>query len=316
MRIAVAQLLAALALAITTTEGHAAQESTGTTADTYTVQPGDTLSGISTRTGVPLELLVEINHLDDPNRISAGTVLRLRPETPFQDATRGQPGNGERTVAAPGVPVPAFPPPRPPTASPTQATGAPMRPASRAVLAPPPAAAAEPASASQPAAGSLTAGGPAPQRQTSSITATSASVPGARPPSAAPALSGAPALRAPGLAVAQIALEYNGAPYLYGGDSPDGFDCSGFVQFVQRRAGRWIPRDLAGQYAAGPHPDALEPGDLVFFQDTYDAGLSHVGIYIGDGRFIHAIDEIRGVGISSLSDPYYVERWYGATRIP
>jgi cell wall-associated NlpC family hydrolase len=115
---------------------------------------------------------------------------------------------------------------------------------------------------------------------------------------------------------AQIALEYAGAPYVYGGDGPSGFDCSGFVQYVMSRAGRPVPRDLFGQYNAGSHPASLEPGDLVFFQDTYESGLSHVGIFIGNGQFIHAISEERGVGISSLAEPYYIDRWYGSARIP
>jgi cell wall-associated NlpC family hydrolase len=114
----------------------------------------------------------------------------------------------------------------------------------------------------------------------------------------------------------RIALELNGAPYVYGGDGPAGFDCSGFVQYVGSRAGWSLPRDLLGQYNAGWHPERLEPGDLVFFQDTYEPGLSHSGIYLGSGQFIHAISEGRGVGVSSLSEAYYAERWYGATRLP
>jgi cell wall-associated NlpC family hydrolase len=138
-----------------------------------------------------------------------------------------------------------------------------------------------------------------------------------RVPRAVPGVSakGAP-LAIPGLATAQIALEYAGAPYVYGGDGPSGFDCSGFVQFITSRAGRVVPRDLYGQYNAGSHPESLEPGDLVFFRDTYESGLSHSGIYVGNGQFIHAISEERGVGVSNLNEPYYAERWYGATRLP
>jgi cell wall-associated NlpC family hydrolase len=116
---------------------------------------------------------------------------------------------------------------------------------------------------------------------------------------------------------AQIALQYIGSAYVFGGNGPSGFDCSGFVEYVMRQIGRNVPRDLAGQYAAGYHPQgAPEPGDLVFFQDTYDYGLSHVGIYIGNGNFIHAISEASGVGISNMNEPYYVERLYGVTRLP
>jgi peptidoglycan endopeptidase LytF/peptidoglycan endopeptidase LytE len=112
-----------------------------------------------------------------------------------------------------------------------------------------------------------------------------------------------------------IALQYTGAPYQFGGSSPAGFDCSGFVSFVLSRAGKSIPRDIFGQYDAGSHPTSLQPGDLVFFQNTYEYGLSHAGIYVGDGQFIHAIDESRGVGLSSLNDSYWSSKWYGATRV-
>ena len=116
----------------------------------------------------------------------------------------------------------------------------------------------------------------------------------------------------------QVAPQYMGAPYEYGGAAPGGFDCSGFVYYVQSRTGRTVPRDLASQYDAGSHPQrgSLEPGDLVFFEDTYDYGLSHVGIYLGNRQFIHALDEARGVVISSLDEPYYIAHWYGATRLP
>jgi cell wall-associated NlpC family hydrolase len=135
---------------------------------------------------------------------------------------------------------------------------------------------------------------------------------GSRPPETSPLLPGAP-----GPLSVQIALQYAGAPYEYGGQAPDGFDCSGFVYYVLSRAGRTVPRDLAGQYSAGPHPQGpLQSGDLVFFQDTYEYGLSHVGIYMGGGQFIHALDEARGVAVSSLDEAFYSTHWYGATRLP
>ena len=83
------------------------------------------------------------------------------------------------------------------------------------------------------------------------------------------------------------------------------------------QTGKWIPNhDLWGQMQSGPRVgrDNLQAGDLVFFANTYMAGLSHVGIYIGGGRFIHAGSERTGVTVTSLGDPYWAPRYYGASR--
>ena len=113
-------------------------------------------------------------------------------------------------------------------------------------------------------------------------------------------------------------LKLLGDPYVWGGSSPSGFDCSGFVWYVARQLNRQLSRGMFGQYNSGSHPgrDELKPGDLVFFQNTYHAGLSHNGLYLGNDRFIHAADEADGVTISSLSAAYWSARWFGATRLP
>jgi peptidoglycan DL-endopeptidase CwlO len=74
---------------------------------------------------------------------------------------------------------------------------------------------------------------------------------------------------------------------------------------------------MLGEYNAGSHPskDDLKPGDLVFFQNTYSAGLSHNGIYIGNGQFVHAADEKVGVTVSNLGTAYWSGHWFGATRL-
>ena len=117
--------------------------------------------------------------------------------------------------------------------------------------------------------------------------------------------------------VLSTAIRNLGARYVWGGTSPAGFDCSGFVWYVHKEIGRPISRVLEGQLSGGPRisKDALQPGDTVFFANTYMPGLSHVGIYIGGGRFIHASDELTGVTISSLSDGYWRVRYLGATRL-
>jgi len=75
---------------------------------------------------------------------------------------------------------------------------------------------------------------------------------------------------------------------------------------------------MLGEYNSGSHPsrDELKPGDLVFFQNTYSAGLSHNGIYVGNNQFVHAADEAAGVTISSLNTAYWSSHWFGATRLP
>lgn len=109
-----------------------------------------------------------------------------------------------------------------------------------------------------------------------------------------------------------------GYAYVWGGSSPRvGFDCSGFTWYVYGQVGRTLPKhDLWGQMQAGPRVGQgnLQAGDLVFFANTYAPGLSHVGIFIGGGRFIHAGSERTGVTVSALNDPYWGPRYYGATR--
>ncbi len=121
-----------------------------------------------------------------------------------------------------------------------------------------------------------------------------------------------------GEALARTALAYRGAPYRFGGRSAQtGFDCSGLVQTVCAKWGLYVPRAAHAQYNAGtPVPsNSLQPGDLVFFKNTYKRGLSHVGIYIGDRKFLHAAGVRFGVMVSSLDDAYHRNHYVGARRL-
>jgi cell wall-associated NlpC family hydrolase len=108
-----------------------------------------------------------------------------------------------------------------------------------------------------------------------------------------------------------IAMQYLGIPYVYGGSSPSGFDCSGFVMYVYAQIGVSLPHNAAAQYGYGTPVDRsqLQPGDLVFFN-----GLGHNGIYVGGGSFIHSPHTGDVVKISSISG-WYSSTWVGARRL-
>ncbi len=110
------------------------------------------------------------------------------------------------------------------------------------------------------------------------------------------------------------ALRFLGVPYVFGGTSTTGFDCSGYVQHVFAMLGVRVPRTADAQYDAGHRiVGGMRPGDLVFFQ-TYAAGASHVGIYLGRDRFVHASSS-HGVMVSRLSESYWAARYVGAKRL-
>lgn len=111
------------------------------------------------------------------------------------------------------------------------------------------------------------------------------------------------------------AERYRGVPYVFGGATPQGFDCSGYVRYVFAKSGIDLPRSADEQYLVGQKigKHNLQPGDLVFFQ-TYEQGVSHSGIYIGDGKFISATSS-SGVAIASVNDSYWGERYIGAKRV-
>jgi len=291
----------------------------------YTVQSGETLSQIAKQFEVRSDAIAQASALDDPNRLSIGTVLKVPLPGKEHEVKAGE---TLRDIAAQEkvdlgslidfnalddpelirvgqvliVPTPANP--QAPTSTTAASTSSPSP--KPAAASPEPAAPTSPPSASAPAAAAQSAA--------------SAPAPAVSPPAkpVAPVAVVAPPRGAPSDGLAGAGLKLLGAPYVWGGSSPSGFDCSGYVWYAAKQAGKSISRGMLGEYNSGSHPsrDELKPGDLVFFQNTYSAGLSHNGIYVGNNQFVHAADEAAGVTISSLNTAYWSSHWFGATRLP
>jgi cell wall-associated NlpC family hydrolase len=283
----------------------------------YTVQAGETLGQIARQFDVRADAIAQASALDDPNRLSIGAVLKI-PLPGHEHAVNA--GETLRDIAAQEkvdlgslidfnslddpelirvgqvlmVPTPPNQQAATSNAAAANPSSSPTKPAS-------PAASAPPQAAQQ----------PAPAATAVPVVAQARKV-------AAPLVVPTPPLGAPTDGLAGAGLKLLGAPYVWGGSSPAGFDCSGFVWYVARQAGKQISRGMLGEYNSGAHParDELKPGDLVFFQNTYSAGLSHNGIFIGNNQFVHAADEAAGVTISSLGTAYWSSHWFGATRLP
>ena len=119
--------------------------------------------------------------------------------------------------------------------------------------------------------------------------------------------------------VAAFAMQFVGAPYVWGGTDPDGFDCSGFTRYVYQQFGLDLPQFAADQYSDQygtmlTDSNELQAGDLVFFANTYEPGITHVGIYIGNGDVVQAMSPGIGVAIGNLREDYWAQHYYGALR--
>jgi peptidoglycan endopeptidase LytE len=287
---------------------------------TYVVQPGDSLGAVADRFGISLETMLWANDVDDPDEIQPGFELTVLPVSGVLYAVK--PGDtligiaerfevsvdeilmangiddpasltiGDKLLLPGGAPIQPTPTPVPPKPTPVP-TPKPQ---------PTPAPTAAPAAEPKPAPAEVAAA-PAPTPE----------------PAAAPA----PAPAAPvesdrGEQIVAVAREFLGYPYVWGGTSPSvGFDCTGFVYYLfNKRLGIGSTRDLWGQLNGGTRVSRaqVQAGDLVFFQNTYQPGLSHVGIAIDNSTFIHAASERYGVMVSKLNDAYWSARWFGASR--
>ena len=112
--------------------------------------------------------------------------------------------------------------------------------------------------------------------------------------------------------VARRALRYRGVPYVWGGTTSAGFDCSGFTRYLYAQFGIQLPHSSYAQWNAGRHisRSELRPGDIVFF------GLGHVGLWLGHGRFIHAPHTGATVSVASIDTAWYADSYIGAMRPP
>lgn len=281
---------------------------------TYEVQPGDTLAGIADIFGVDVATILSSNGIDDPDTIRPGSELRILPvkgveysvqpdETLADIAWKYQVDLGllldyndlndpdvirigAKLVVPGGRLRPPEPPPAPVVTAPqTQPVAVAGGGVAAQVAAPKPA---------------VAEAKPAPK-------------PSAPPPAPAPEM----AVGGGGSTIVANAMKYVGYRYVFGGTSPAGFDCSGFVYYIHNHSGAPVGRGMWQQYNGGAHipMGSLQPGDTVFFANTYMPGLSHDGIYIGGGQFVHASDERTGVTISSLYSGYWQGHYVGATRL-
>ncbi|MFK2825581.1 NlpC/P60 family protein [Bacillus sp. B190/17] len=119
-----------------------------------------------------------------------------------------------------------------------------------------------------------------------------------------------------GESLVEYGKKFMGVPYVFGGTTPRGFDCSGFTQYVYKHEGISLPRTAEQQYKVGTSvsKSQLVPGDLVFFANTYKPGISHVGIYAGNNMVLNATSS-KGIALVSLSNSYWGPKYAGAKRI-
>jgi len=272
----------------------AAAEPASASTAAYRIRPGDTLWRISRRYNTTPQRLATLNRIAVDATLRIGTPLRV-PIAPVP----------ARPQAAAPAPAPVIP------AAQTAADPVPAAPGTEALNLVPP---------GMDPPGVQDAPAPEPAGQP----------PVLEPPAPAPAPARTPSAAGPGrprvstlpsrgvrwmTTIVALSKRYLGAPYRWGGESPKGFDCSGFLNYIFEQTGIDLPRTTFAMFAAGtPVPnDQLQAGDVVFFQ-TVSPGPSHAGVYLGDGRFIHASSGQRRVTITTMAEPYYTARYLGARR--
>ena len=326
----VAAIVVAVLLALTAAGPAAA-------ATRYTVAPHDTLFSVARRFHVPLQLLAQVNGIHDPSRIRIGDVLTIpgeaaAPGTPvvpmarlarqLQSPVPSRLGPSGRTaVAAPSASVPYAVRPGDTLYHLAVTHGTTVQALEEANGLTSPAIivgqvlrlprTAEPGATVPPA--------DAMPSDLSRFTPAEPNHPGLDEPALPANLAPRPVPPVRSALPARVrasALRYVGTPYVWGGTTPAGVDCSGLVHLVYSPYVPGLPRTSYEQWTAGTPVDRtdLTAGDLVFF-NTDGTGASHVGIYIGEGEFVHSASSAQRVLIDRLDAPYYVTHYLGARRI-
>ena len=314
----------------------------------HEVQDGESLNDIAAYYEIDLGPVVDFNAISDPNNLTPGERLTI-PGTDRTPPAGSLAALGSQ-LTVPGQPQPTVRAPEPvasaPQARSSRAAAEAARPSSQAMLAqaaPKPESNAQTAAKPQASAQAQPAAKPQVSAQAQPAAKPQASTQAAAKPQPSPpqaaakpqtqtaqapnrlaaasvgaptAIAGAGNSGSGNSAAVGTAMKYLGTRYVFGGTSPAGFDCSGFIWYVQNAVNKPVSRGMFGQLSSGSRvsKDQLRPGDLVFFANTYTAGLSHSGIYIGGGQFIHAKDESSGVTISNMNDGYWGQRYVGGTR--
>lgn len=253
-----------------------------TTSGTYTVKRGDTLGAIASAHKTTVAKLASLNGIKNVNSLSVGQVLKV------ENAVAAAPAKPAAPAAKPAAPAK----PQPQASTYTVVAGDTLSKIS--------------AQSGVPISEIMKANGITShliyvgQKITLNGATTTEKVSNSKPPVAT-----TNSVYANVLATAQ---GLKGVPYVWGGQTTSGFDCSGFIHYVYNKAGVSMSRtNSIGYYSRSFFIDTPQPGDLVFFKNTYQAGISHLGVYLGNGNFIHAGSN--GIAINNVNESYWKSKF-------
>ena len=283
-------VLSASTTAVSTPKTPAATTSkpVATTNGTYTVKRGDTLGAIASAHKTTVAKLASLNNIKNVNALSVGQVLKV------ENAVAG--------TTPPAQTTPVVTPPKAPAAPSTSATTYTV--VSGDTLSHISARFGVPISEIMKANGITSHIIHIGQKLTLNGGTATDKVSNPKP-AAPPASASGLGVYANVLATAQA---LKGIPYVWGGQTTSGFDCSGFIHYVYNKAGVSMTRtNSIGYFSRSFYVDNPQPGDLVFFKNTYQAGISHLGVYLGNGNFIHAGSS--GIAINNVNDSYWKSKF-------